>query len=216
MNTQVFTPLGSREIVGVLLAGGLSRRFNGGDKCLQVLDGKTLLERVAKLAAPQVGALILNINGDADRFPDLDLPVLKDSVEGHAGPLAGVLSALDFVAEHMPQARWVATFATDAPFVPRNWVSRVQAAVTREDACVGTVTSNGRSHPVIGLWPVSLRYELRHAIEVDGVRKVDAWTAGYKVATVDFDFDRIDPFFNINTPEDLATAHDLLAERIAS
>lgn len=216
MNTQSLIPSGSREIVGVLLAGGLSRRFNGGDKCLQVLDGKTLLERVAKLAAPQVGALILNINGDADRFPDLGLPVLKDSVEGHAGPLAGVLSALDFVAEHMPHARWVATFATDAPFVPRNWVSRVQAAITREEACLGTVTSNARSHPVIGLWPVSLRYELRHAIEVDGMRKVDAWTGGYKVATVDFDFDRIDPFFNINTPEDLATAHDLLAERIAS
>ncbi|MBL4614872.1 MAG: molybdenum cofactor guanylyltransferase MobA [Magnetovibrio sp.] len=206
MNTQAFIPSGSREIAGVLLAGGQSRRFGGGDKCLQMLDGKTLLERAALNAAPQVGALILNINGDAARFPDLGLPVLCDSIEGHAGPLAGVLTAMECVAKHVPQARWIATFATDAPFIPVNWVARVQACITRQKADLGTVSSNGRSHPVFGLWPVGLRFDLRKAMEQEGLRKVDAWTSRYKVATVDFDITPVDPFFNINTKEDLSQA----------
>lgn len=216
MNTKAFIPSGSREIAGVLLAGGLSRRFGGGDKCLQQLDGKTLLERAALNAAPQVGALILNINGDPDRFPDLGLPILTDSIEGHAGPLAGVLSAMDCVSEHVPQARWIATFATDAPFVPVNWVRRVQAAITRENADMGTVASNGRSHPVFGLWPIGLRFDLRKAMEDEGLRKVDEWTARYKVAMVEFDEGAIDPFLNINTQDDLAAAQALLTQRKAS
>lgn len=199
-------PTGSREIAGVLLAGGQSRRFGGGDKCLLELGGKTLLERVALKAAPQVGALILNINGEADRFPDLGLPVLPDSIEGHAGPLAGVLSAMDCVSQHVPQARWIATFATDAPFIPVNWVTRVLAAITREDARLGTVSSNGRSHPVFGLWPVDLRFELRKAMEDEGIRKVDEWTARYRLATVEFEATPVDPFFNINTTDDLTQA----------
>lgn len=206
INTKVFTPSGAREIAGVLLAGGKSSRFGGGDKCLQTLGGTTLLERVARNAAPQVGALILNINGDPARFPDLGLPILSDSIEGHAGPLAGVLTAMECVARHVPQARWIATFATDAPFIPVNWVRRVQAAITREKAVMGTVSSQGRSHPVFGLWPVELRFDLRKAMEQDGMRKVAAWTARYKLATVDFDVNLIDPFFNINTQDDLSEA----------
>lgn len=216
MNTQAFIPSGSREIAGVLLAGGQSRRFDGGDKCLQVLDGKTLLERVALNAAPQVGALILNVNGDAGRFPDLGLPVLADTIEGHAGPLAGVLSAMECVAKHVPQARWIATFATDAPFIPANWVARVLAAITREEAQMGTAASHGRSHPVFGLWPVDLRFDLRKAMVDEGLRKVDAWTSRYKVATVEFDEGAFDPFFNINTPDDLAEAESLFQKRQAS
>lgn len=212
-NPKAFIPSGSREIAGVLLAGGQSRRFGEGDKCLRELNGMTLLEHAARNAAPQVGALILNINGDEERFPDLGLPVLHDSIEGHAGPLAGVLSAMDCVSEHVPQAAWIATFATDAPFVPVNWVQRVLAAITREDADMGTVSSGGRTHPVFGLWPVNKRFELRKALEQEGLRKVDAWTARYKVATVNFDDDLPngrDPFFNINTPEDLTEAETYL------
>jgi len=211
INTRALIPSGSREIAGVLLAGGRSSRFDGHDKCLQTLHGKTLLERVALNAAPQVGALILNVNGDADRFPDMGLPVVKDSIDGFVGPLAGVLSAMDFVAKHVPQARWVATFATDAPFIPANWVRRVLAAITREDAQMGTVSSNDNTHPVFGLWPVDLRFELRKAIELEEMRKVRAWTSRYKVATVAFDANPVDPFFNINTPADLSEAEHQLA-----
>jgi len=210
INTKALTPSGSREIAGVLLAGGRSSRFGGDDKCLQTLKGKTLLERVALNAAPQVGALILNVNGDTDRFPDLGLPVIKDSIDGFAGPLAGVLAAMDFVAKHVPQARWVATFATDAPFIPANWVRRVLAAITRESAQIGTVSSDENTHPVFGLWPVDLRFELRKAIELEDIRKVRAWTSRYEVTTVAFDAQPLDPFFNINTTADLAEAESQL------
>ena len=210
INTKALTPSGSREIAGVLLAGGRSSRFGGDDKCLQTLKGKTLLERVALNAAPQVGALILNVNGDTGRFPDLGLPVIKDSIDGSAGPLAGVLAAMDFVAKHVPQARWVATFATDAPFIPANWVRRVLAAITREGAQIGTVSSDKNTHPVFGLWPVDLRFELRKAIELEDIRKVRAWTSRYKVTTVAFDAQPLDPFFNINTSADLAEAESQL------
>ena len=212
-NSKTFLPSGSREIAGVLLAGGKSRRFGGGDKCLQELGSKTLLEHAARNAAPQVGALILNINGDESRFPDLGLPILHDTIEGHAGPLSGVLSAMECVVEHAPQVRWIATFATDAPFIPANWVALVQARITREQSQMGTVSSNGRSHPVFGLWPVDLRFELRKAMEDEELRKVGAWTARYKLATVEFESDPVDPFFNINTPEDLAVAESTLAHR---
>jgi len=215
-NSQIIVPTGPRDIAGVLLAGGQSRRFGGGDKCLQVLGGKTLLERVARNAMPQVGSLILNANGDTDRFPNLGMPVLKDTIDGFVGPLGGVLSAVDFVAKHVPQARWVATFATDAPFVPINWVSRVMGAITREDARMGTAASNGRTHPVFGVWPVDLRFELRKAVEEEEIRKVDAWTSRYKLATVNFEAGDVDPFFNINTPDDLTEAEEILALRKAS
>lgn len=206
INAKALIPSGSREIAGVLLAGGRSSRFGGDDKCLQVLNGKTLLERVALNAAPQVGALVLNINGDTDRFPDLGVPVIKDSVDGFVGPLAGVLAAMDFVAKHVPQARWVATFASDAPFMPANWVRRVLAAITREDAQVGAVSSGGTPRPVFGVWPVDLRFELRKAIENEDIRKVPTWTSRYKIATVAFDANPVDPFFNIKTPADLSMA----------
>ena len=206
INAKALIPSGSREIAGVLLAGGRSSRFGGDDKCLQVLNGKTLLEHVALNAAPQVGALVLNVNGDTGRFPDLGVPVIKDCVDGFVGPLAGILSAMDFVAKHVPQARWVATFATDAPFMPVNWVGRVIAAITREGAQMGTVSSNDNTHPVFGLWPVDLRFELRKAIENEEIRKVRTWTSRYKVATVAFDANPVDPFFNINTPADLSMA----------
>ena len=212
MNNRAFTPTGDREIAGVLLAGGRSRRFGDGDgdKCLQELDGKTLLERAALNAAPQVGSLMLNINGDPERFPDMNLPIISDNIPGHAGPLAGVLSAMECVVNHAPQARWIATFATDTPFLPPNWVARVRAQITREDADMGTVSSNGRMHPVFGVWPVEMRYELRKAMLDHGLRKVDEWTGRFKVATVDFDTDVKDPFFNINTAEDLSQAASLI------
>ncbi|HEY9079203.1 molybdenum cofactor guanylyltransferase MobA [Magnetovibrio sp.] len=211
INIKALSPSGSREVVGVLLAGGRSSRFGGDDKCLQLLNGKTMLERVALKAAPQVGALVLNANGDTNRFPDLGMPVIKDSIDDFAGPLAGVLTAMDFAAKHVPQARWVASFATDAPFVPGNWVSRVLAAITREGADMGTVSSNDNTHPVFGLWPVSLRFELRKAMEREDIRKVRAWTSRYKVATVAYELGEIDPFFNINTQDDLNDAENRLA-----
>ncbi|MDP6517967.1 MAG: molybdenum cofactor guanylyltransferase MobA [Alphaproteobacteria bacterium] len=203
-------PEAAAEIVGVLLAGGRARRMGGGDKCLRVLGGETLLARAIARARPQVDRLILNAEGDLSRFNDYGLAVVADPIPGFAGPLAGVLAGLDWAAAKAPGARHVATFATDAPFFPADLVARLAAAVAG-GADLACAASAGRNHPVFALWPVGLRDDLRQAMTADGIRKVDVWTARYRLAEVDFPTEPVDPFFNANRPEDLATAADMLA-----
>jgi len=195
--------------VGLLLAGGLSRRMGGGDKCLRPLGGRPVLAHIIERARPQVSALVLNANGDPARFAAFGLPVASDVIEGFAGPLAGVLTGMEWAAAHRPDAAWLATFATDAPFFPRDLVARLHAAIERGKADMACARSDGQDHPVFGLWPVHLRADLRRAME-EGVRKVDLWTARYKLAVAEFTTAPFDPFFNANRPEDLAEAERLL------
>ncbi len=197
-------------VIGVLLAGGQSRRMGGGDKCLRPLGATTILAHVIARAAPQVEALVLNANGDPDRFAEYRLPVVADSIPDYAGPLAGILAGLDWAAQRCPGAADVVSFATDAPFLPRDLVARFLAARERQGADLVCASSGGRSHPVFGLWPVALREALRGAMRDEGVRKVDSWTARYRLATVDFPVIPLDPFFNTNRPEDLSAAHELM------
>jgi len=195
--------------VGVLLAGGLSRRMGGGDKCLRARGGRPMLAHIIERAQPQVSTLIINANGDPARFASFGLPVAADVIEGFAGPLAGVLTGMEWAARNRPDAAWLATFATDAPFFPRDLVARLHDAVARAKADMACARSDGQDHPVFGLWPVRLRGELRRAME-EGVRKVDLWTARYKLAVAEFPAAPFDPFFNANRPEDLAEAERLL------
>ena len=197
-------------VAGVLLAGGLSRRMGGGDKCLRALGGRTLLERVIERARPQVSALVLNANGDPARFASYGLPVTADAVKGFAGPLAGVLTGLEWAARNAPECEWVASFATDAPFLPTDMVQRMVDALAAEHAEMACAASGGRAHPVFGLWPVSLADALRRALVAEEVRKVDVWTARYRLIEVEFPAEPIDPFFNMNRPEDLKAAERLL------
>lgn len=197
-------------ITGLLLAGGQSRRMGGGDKCLRPLGGRPLLAHVIDRARPQVDALVLNANGDPARFAAYTLPVLADTVPGFAGPLAGILTGLEWSAIHCPGASWLLSIATDTPLLPRDLAARLLAAVTAEGADLACASSGGRSHPVFGLWPVALAGNLRHALLDEGLRKIDAWTARWRLATVDFPVVPIDPFFNANRPEDLAEAERLL------
>ena len=201
----------SRETVGVLLAGGQSRRMGGGDKCLRPLGGKPMLAHIIERARPQVSALVINANGDPARFAAFGLPVVADTIEGFAGPLAGVLTGMERAATRVPEAAWLATFATDAPFFPRDLVARLHAAVARNGADMAAARSDGQDHPVFGLWPVRLAADLRRAME-EGVRKVDVWTARYRLAVAEFPAQPFDPFFNANRPEDLAEAERLLAQ----
>ena len=196
-------------IAGVVLAGGLSRRMGGGDKGLKLLAGRPILAHIIERAAPQVAALALNANGDAARFAAFGLPVVADSVPDFAGPLAGVLAGLDWAAAHVPGATHVASFAGDAPFLPRDLVARLAAALAQGHA-LACAASAGRAHPVFGLWPLALRQMLRRAVAEEGVRKVDAWTARYDLVTVEFATAPIDPFFNANQPADLAEAERLM------
>ena len=198
-------------VAGVLLAGGLSRRMGGGDKALLELGGETILARVIARTKPQVATLALNANGDPTRFEAFGLPVIADVVGGFAGPLAGVLTGLEWAAEHAPDCEWLASFATDAPFLPADLIDGLLAAVARDEADMACAMSAGRHHPVFGLWPVRLAAELRHALVTEEIRKVDIWTARYRLAIAEFAAEPVDPFFNANRPDDLAQAEALLA-----
>jgi molybdopterin-guanine dinucleotide biosynthesis protein A len=197
--------------LGALLAGGLARRMGGGDKPLKTIGGRTILDHVIARLAPQCDGLILNANGDPARFAAFGLPVVADTVEGFAGPLAGILTALDWAAANRPETKWVLSAATDCPFLPRDLVARLQRARESENAQLAVAASDGQIHPVIGLWQVSLRDELRHALVVEDIRKIDRWTARYPLATVTWPVEPVDPFFNANTVDDIAEAERLAA-----
>lgn len=198
------------KLVGLLLAGGQSRRMGGGDKALRELGGVPLLARVIARLRPQVDALVLNANGDPARFAAFGLPVVADSVAGFAGPLAGVLAGLDWAAAHRPDCPFVLSVATDAPFLPRDLAPRLVAALSEAGADLACAASGGRVHPVFALWPVRLRDDLRQAVIAEAVRKVDQWTARHRLVTAAFADRPVDPFFNANRPEDLAAAAALL------
>ena len=195
----------------VVLAGGLGRRMGGGDKPMREIGGRTILDHVIDRLSPQCDGLVLNANGDPTRFARFGLPVIADTVEGYPGPLAGVLAALEWAAANSPGFEWVASAAGDCPFLPRDLVKRLQRARSDAGADLAVAASGNQTHPVIGLWKVALRDELRHALVKEDMRKIDRWTARYKLATVSWPTAPVDPFFNANTVEDLAEA-----ERLAS
>ena len=197
--------------LGVLLAGGLARRMGGGDKPMRTIGGRTILERVIARLSPQCDGLILNANGDPARFASFGLQVIADDVPNFPGPLAGILAALDWTATNRPDIEWVLSAAGDCPFLPRDLVARLHEARARENAQLAVAASGGQSHPVIGLWYVALRDELRHALVVEDIRKIDRWTARYPLATVNWPTEPLDPFFNANTVEDIAEAERLAA-----
>ena len=199
-------------VVGVILAGGLSRRMGGGDKCLHPLAGRPMLDHVIDRFAPQVSRLALNANGDPARFAAWPLPVIPDIIKGHAGPLAGVLTAMAWAKQSSPSVQWVATVAADTPFLPADLVSSLMSAANKESLPLAVARSAGRHHPVFGLWDVGLFADLHMAVFTEGVRKVDSWTARHRIAEVGFSAPSGDPFFNVNTPDDLTAAETLLAE----
>jgi molybdopterin-guanine dinucleotide biosynthesis protein A len=199
------------NVTGVLLAGGMARRMGGGDKCLQQLGGSSLLTYSINKAEPQVGPLIINAVGDPARFNEFSLPVVADVIEGFAGPLAGVLTGLEWARDHISDAQWVVTFPTDAPFFPTDLVERFLDETTKNGADMACARSNERTHPVFALWPVRLAGDLRRAMEDQEMRKIDLWTSSYNIAHVDWSASPNDPFFNINRPEDLEQAEALLS-----
>jgi molybdopterin-guanine dinucleotide biosynthesis protein A len=209
--TTEATSRNTPETPGVLLAGGLARRMGGGDKPMRLIGGRTILERVIARLNPQCDGLILNANGDPARFASFSLPVIPDTVAEFPGPLAGILTALDWAAANRPEVSWVLSAAADCPFLPRDLVARLHRARAEGDAQLAVAASAGQSHPVIGLWSVGLREELRHALVVEDVRKIDRWTARYRLATVTWPAEPLDPFFNANTVDDIAEAERLAA-----
>jgi molybdopterin-guanine dinucleotide biosynthesis protein A len=197
--------------LGAILAGGLARRLGGGDKCLRTVGGRTVLARLVDRLAPRVTRLIINANDDPRRFDGLGLPVVSDCLPDHPGPLAGVLTVLEWIAAADPAIEWVVTVPGDVPFLPPDLVARLHAARLRETAILACAGSPGRTHPVVGLWPVSIRHDLRDAVADQGIRGIDRFTGRYSRAVENWATEPADPFFNVNTPEDLAEADRLVA-----
>jgi molybdopterin-guanine dinucleotide biosynthesis protein A len=197
--------------LGLVLAGGLARRMGGGDKPLRQIGGATILNRVLARLRPQCDAIILNANGDPARFAWTGLPVVADSVPDFAGPLAGVLAGLDWAAEHAPDIAYVASVPGDCPFLPKDMIERLHKARVAEERPLACARSGEWRHPVVALWPVALRDDLRRALTEEGLRKIEIWTARHGVALANWPAEPVDPFFNVNTPDDAAAAEQILA-----
>lgn len=209
--------------LGVILAGGLATRMGGGDKGLLSLGDGTILDQIIARLGPQVSGLSLNANGDPTRFDAFGLPVLPDPLPDFPGPLVGVLAGLDWAATQ--GADTIVTVAADTPFFPENLVAHlsdtaqdmshplVLAATPRgADEKTKSMSRSGLiRHPTFGLWPVALRDDLRAALQ-DGLRKVVIWTEKHGGREALFDMPG-DPFFNVNTPDDLVRAQDLMKDR---
>ncbi len=196
---------------GLVLAGGLARRMGGGDKAKIEIGGVTILDRVLACLSGQCTGIAINANGDPKRFDDTGVPVIADSVPGFAGPLAGILAGLDYLAAQDNGIEWMLSVPGDCPFLPDNLVESLHAARRKMGAGVplACARSGEWRHPVVGLWPVALREDLRHALTVEDLRKIEVWTARHGIAVADWPAEPVDPFFNVNTPDDAKRAQEL-------
>jgi molybdenum cofactor guanylyltransferase len=199
--------------VGILLAGGLARRMGGGDKALRKVGGTSLLAHAIAALRPQCEGLVLSANGDPERFAGFDLTVVADDVPGFMGPLAGILAGLDWIAAHRPDVPLAISVPADTPFLPGDLVARLTDARAKANTVLACARSGGRTHPAVAVWPVSIRNDLRHALVVEDMRKVEAFLQNYSRAIVEWQIEPYDPFFNANDPKDFAAAETILSRR---
>lgn len=202
--------------LGVILAGGLSRRMGGNDKALLPLAGRSLVEYAAERLKLQCESVVLNTNSDPAQFPRMGLPVVPDSVPDHPGPLAGILAALEWSAAHRPDIAWVVSTPADTPFIPSDLVLRLHKACAETRKPIACAVSGSQIHFAVGLWPVSLRHDLRYSLVERGMRSIRGWLSSHGHTEVSWPTDPIDPFFNINTPEDLRHAESLALQEARS
>ena len=205
-----------RGCFGILLAGGLARRMGGGDKGLRPIAGASILERVIAAMRPQCDGLVLNANGDPARLAGFGLPIVPDDLPGFKGPLAGILAGLDWIAAHQPEMPNAVSVPTDTPFLPADLVERLESSRAKKGTEIACARSGGRVHPVVTLWPVAIRHDLRYALVDEDLRKMGGFTQRYRVAEVDWPVEPFDPFFNANEPADIAAAEDLANEVLAN
>ena len=203
------------KIDAVILAGGQSRRMGGGDKALLRIAGRPMLAHIIERLSPQVGRIAINANGDPARFADFGLPVIADTFGSFDGPLAGILTAMRWASDNDSTAGHVLTVPADAPLMPADLADRLIAAIDDAPDTIALAASDGRRHPVAGLWPCALARDLSDGLDA-GIRKVMQWAGRHSLVTVDFPLSEtplgtIDPFFNANTPDDLAEIERVLA-----
>ena len=198
--------------LGLVLAGGQARRMGGGDKARIKIGSASILQRVLACLTPQCSRIVINANGDSARFADTGLPVIADSVPDFAGPLAGILAGLDWAAQNVPAAEWLVSVPGDCPFLPKDLVTRLHEARAASNVPLACARSGEWRHPVVGLWPIRLREDLRHALISEGLHKIELWTERHGIAIAEWPTTPIDPFFNVNTPKDAAQAEAIAAK----
>ncbi len=198
--------------IGVVLAGGMGRRMGGADKPLRLLGDRRLIDHVIDRFAPQCSLLLINSNASEPIYADYPFPVIADTLTGFAGPLAGIVAALDWVADHHPDCTTLASVASDSPFLPLDLVARLEQARHDEGQPLACAQSNGQLHPPFALWPLALRDEIKSAVLTEQWRKLDTLLKRFGCAYAEWNEEPSDPFFNVNTPEDLERAHHLLAK----
>ncbi|MGE3991725.1 molybdenum cofactor guanylyltransferase MobA [Pseudorhodoplanes sp.] len=203
----------TQPTLGLILAGGLARRMGGGDKALIEIGGRTILDRVLETVTPQCVGIILNANGDPSRFARFGLPIVPDDIPDFAGPLAGILAGLDWAAIHRPEIAWAVSVPGDCPFLPADLVERLHAARRAAGTPLACAKSGDWRHPVAGLWPVALRADLRRALVDEDLHKIEVWTRRHGIAIAEWPDRPVDPFFNVNTPEDRALADDIAMQQ---
>ena len=186
--------------------------MGGGDKARIRIGGATILQRVLARLKPHSRGIVINANGDPARFADTGLVVIADGVPDFVGPLAGILAGLDWAAANAPDCAFIASAPGDCPFLPKDLVPRLHEARIAASAPLACARSGDWSHPVVGLWPLTLREDLRRALTVEGLRKIDIWTARHGVGTAEWPDTPVDPFFNVNTPEEAARAEEIARE----
>jgi len=202
---------------GIVLAGGLGRRMGGGDKPLLELGGTPMLARVIERLAPQVERIIINANGDPARFLRYGLPVVPDTIQGFAGPLAGILAGMRWSRQNFPEGRFVVSVAADTPFFPNDLVLRLAEGCGRDERTIALAASTAGTHPVFGLWPVALADDLEAFLRSGEGGKILKFADRHLRLNVPFDDivlgngETADPFFNVNTPEDAARAEEIAA-----
>jgi len=201
----------SESVVGIILAGGLARRMGGGDKCLLPLAGKTLLQRTIDRASPQVNQLLLNANGNSLRFARTRLPVIPDIFANNLGPLAGIHAGLNWMESHSPNAEWLVSFASDTPFFPENLTETLLQAADSGSTKLVVATSKHTMHPVFALWHISLKPGIETVLQAGETPRLLDWMKANNAFEVDFQAETYDPFFNINTPQDLYAAEPISA-----
>ena len=201
----------NNEVAVLLLAGGQSRRLGGGDKCLRSLEKEIILDKILQKILPQNKSIILNANGDPDRFSKYSFPIIQDTMDGYLGPLVGILSGMEWVRKNQKNKKYIVSIATDTPFFPYNLVEKLYSTAIARPEKIICASWQGRKNPVFAIWPISLIHDLRKDI-LSGSRKIDSWTYKYGVYAINF-ISPNDPFFNINTPEDLKLANEMVRGR---
>ena len=200
----------TQKVIGVILAGGQSRRFGGGDKFLKKLNGNLIIDHVINRLQSQTDELIINSNSSANLFREQGLAVVPDTIKGFAGPLAGILTGMEWVLQNRSNCEWIATFPSDAPFIPLNCVKEMQTCAKAEKSDIVCTSSGQRTHPVCGLWNVKLAPILRKGMINEGIRKIDLWTSRHQLSIIKFPDHPYDPFFNINRRDDLEQAEKII------